>query len=765
MGCKRRGEVKGSFSDKLRLVSFKFYCSEYKPQKKLSLMEADFPQFSAFSSNGNTVRVESAAAGSISRCIESASPGTTVIIPAGEYCESLVIDKAIKVEGEGEVTLTASPGKDTVIVSGTGCVVRGIRIQPGNAQSASPVNFLKGSALFENCTISAQYMPPIVVHQEGSLYFAACSITSEEAAIMYIGNRVCAEFAGCVISSPRTVGIIATGDSKVRMLSNTNLTKCGDSGLILMDRATLHMDGCVVSENGGDAIELNTTSKANRIANSAIGNNTHAAVNCNGSGSLKIENCALSNGAMGLFATNDFQVEGVSCEICDFKESALVCATRKASISLLGGRLHGNCLLGIIADYNGTVTCDRVKIDEIPTTGASVTRGSVMTFMQCAFENIGAAAIEAHDDATLQLTGCQLATIKEIGIQIQNNVRGFIKETEIMACEVVGVHYVDNAAEFQFEQCKFTRCSGNAVHVKNTTVPFINCEFSENAAAGVEGRSSNTKSKFVGCTFAYNSSGVTLSEGCGGRFENCRFCNNQTTGAALTQALGLEFDTCEFSANGVGLVAGEGAELSCSKCQFVQNAAHGCQIGGADSDCRFTECVMTGQVQGSGVIVLDNGTANFTQCHIYQNYANNVTVQQEGRAVFVQCDLYQSTAGIGTFVTLNGSVQMTACAIHDEAQSGIVVSEGGNCTCEGSEIARCSGCGVYLLQGNQGTFTKNKVHDNGPTGFQVMEGSPSILENEIYSHEMYAINIAPSADPQVIGNVFKDNGVIDVNRE
>ena len=223
----------------------------------------DFPPFGPFQASGNQVRVDSSSSGSITRCIESAAPGTTIIIPQGEYRESLVIDKEVTIQGEGEVVITASPGKDTITLNASNCVIRGIHVKPGISQSASPVNFLKGNAMFESCTITSDYMPPIVVHQEGNLYFAACSITSDEAAIMYVGNRVHVEFSGCVISSPHTVGIIANGSSQVRMLNNTNVTKCGDSGLIFMDMAAIHMEGCVLSENGGDAIELNTKATTN----------------------------------------------------------------------------------------------------------------------------------------------------------------------------------------------------------------------------------------------------------------------------------------------------------------------------------------------------------------------------------------------------------------------------------------------------------------------------------------------------------------------
>ena len=351
------------------------------------MASSDFPSLPTFEENGSVLTVDPNEPNAIGACIQRAPEGSIIMIPAGEYKECLTIEKNIQLIGNGEVFLTASSPTDSFTVNAR-VYVKNIQIKPGSSQCSSAINLLAGCAVFESCTISSPFMPPIITHDDGYLYINTCTITSTEAAVMFASKKVKVEFQKCDISSPQTVGIIASEDSQIRMIS-TKLQNCGDSGIIILDRASLQMENSNVEGNGGDAIELNTQSQNNTIVATAIKNHEKgSALNCSGSGHLTISNCEISACTAGILAGNGFNVEASNNAISNVTKSALVCATNGSTITLNGDNLSGQCLLAIISDSKSQVLATNVNINNIESTGSSVTGGSKLAFTQCTFNKM-----------------------------------------------------------------------------------------------------------------------------------------------------------------------------------------------------------------------------------------------------------------------------------------------------------------------------------------------------------------------------------------
>jgi parallel beta-helix repeat protein len=465
-------------------------------------------------------------------------------------------------------------------------------------------------------------------------------------------------------------------------------------------------------------------------------------------------------------------------------ESALISATEGSKITLNGDVLSNEGIggdeapeeedanagdasrLGINSDSKSTVNCEGVRIASLSKTGCSVTGNSVLTFNNSTFEHIGECAIEAHDGAQLELTSCQFQSIGCIGVLIQKNVRGFLRQTNVTGCEIVGVHYIDNKSEFLFDGCQISQNAGTGVNLRGTSVPFTNCLFNENGGPGVEIRGSGTSPRFDACVFQANQLGISLSEGASPVFLNSTIKENKDAGIELTGGRG-EFESCLIEGNVEGgIFASEQAVAKFKSCSITNNSKVGAQVDNQGTDISFEACDISLQSgsPGVGVTVNSQAVCRFNGCAIHENAGIQIQVIGDGKTVITGCQIYQSTTiGVGVNIS-KGLAEITSSTLYGETQGSIIIGEDGECTCSACDISQSGIACVTFLPGSRGNFSKNNIHSTASIGISVKAGTPSIVENTIENHEQYGIHIEAGAEPQVIDNVFNNNGVMDVFR-
>jgi hypothetical protein len=767
------------------------------------MADEPFPACPTFPDNTTNISVQGHGADAITRCIQAAAQGSTILIPAGTYTESLVIDKQVALQGpeNGEVTLYASPGRDVLTLSSRHVVFRNLTLEPGSSQCSSVVNVQSGIAVFDNCKIKSSYLPPIATDRTGSLYFSNCVIESVESAIAYVGNDVNVEFANCLLSAVQAVGVVAGDRSHVR-LSDTQLKSCGDTALIIEDNATLECYTGSISDNAGNAIELWTASTDNVIEGVTISDHKQgAAINGIGGGALDISGAEIKNCKGGIIATQGFSVrshdnsfsgpslageeeepneEEAEVEPAEAKaegeKAPLIAATDGAEISLEQDQLSGDCKLGIIAMSNSKIECTDVTILQIGT-GCSVTGGATLTFQgsegrQCSFQGVYQCAVEAHDNATLQLSGCKFEEVGEIGIFIQNGVRGYVKDTELLLCHIVGIHYVNNDEEFEFERCTIKECgdgtSGfNGVNVKNTTITFTQCSFSQCPAdqsgedangSGVEVRGDEetpTKVTFSDCTFDHNINGVLAGEGSEVSIEGGSFEKN-TVGLSITGGT-VHVSNCTLKENSEAAIWSDTqAEATVTSSTLSASDKVCVNAEGQDTKVSLTKCTVENARAGPGVWAKDHADVRLTGCTITGNKRANIEVTSAATVTVERGEINKSVDGIGIWVKGQSTLaSLTGTTLTDEKQSAVLVEQDGKCSCDECDISRCDVAGICLQEGSLGSFTQNKIHDCR-VGVQVNGGSATISANKISKIAVYGIFIAQGAEPVVTDNVFEE---------
>jgi parallel beta-helix repeat protein len=125
-----------------------------------------------------------------------------------------------------------------------------------------------------------------------------------------------------------------------------------------------------------------------------------------------------------------------------------------------------------------------------------------------------------------------------------------------------------------------------------------------------------------------------------------------------------------------------------------------------------------------------------------------------------------SGKGIGVKVMGAGTkAKFTEVTFSGEALSAVLIGQQASCELSKCDISECGTCGICIQTGGAGSITGNTIHDIQCVGVQVDGGTPSIQKNEITACGTYGVHICSGAEPQVIDNIFRDNGTLDVNRE
>jgi hypothetical protein len=509
---------------------------------------------------------------------------------------------------------------------------------------------------------------------------------------------------------------------------------------------------------------------------------------------LTLANSQIHDNQSGIILSEKFSIDCHNNEISqilgDESDSPLIDVNDQSIATFESDVFSGNCLVAISARSGSSVSCTRVTIQDI-NAGITVSEGSSLRLKSTTFQNIRQSAIMAHDGAVLEISEqCSIDNCESIGLIIQNDVRGFVKDCSISGCAVIGAHAINNSQPFVFERCSIGQSLGNgvafkSVSVKSTDCKFIECKRPEDGEFGVELREANTTITFSRCSFNGCDSGLVISEG-KGIATNCKFEDNDY-GLSVYNGGKSQIKDCGFSRNGTGAtVSGSSGEFSgcnftehreiafwadsgadgnviksvVTKSQKVGICIEG-QVGEKVTEFTFTDCKVIGTTETAGIGVKENGVVHLKSCTVSETKTANVEVQSRGKVDLESCNLSNSQQGVGLQVMGEGSrVEARKCTIGKQKLSGVLLESGA-----WGKISECDTCGVCIRAGCDGELTRNRIHDMATVGIQVEGGTPSIVENQIRNCKTYGIHIVAGAEPQVIDNEFQGSGSGDVNRE
>jgi hypothetical protein len=315
-------------------------------------------------------------------------------------------------------------------------------------------------------------------------------------------------------------------------------------------------------------------------------------------------------------------------------------------------------------------------------------------------------SIEGGDGSVLVADGCKTGSINGIVFSHSGT-----DAPDPGASPVVSVI----ASKVNFDDCVFEKGKGTGVHLVSATSNFKKCESRRNGAHGYLVQSSSAK------------------------LEDCLAESNGNDGLrAFGSGCSVETDETASKRNGdTGMVAENGARISASQTDSLENSENGVAVLGADSEAVWR-----------GGIIKDNGVS----------FRGGVVSDSE-------------RGGQGVVVEKDGALfSATDTLIADNRKAGVVMKYPKS----NSNLIRCRvktnrGMGGVIIYGSASTTLRiegGEITDSHEEGLVISgEGfRPSIEGIRIQGSTLFGLSVFEKAEPQLRGCVIERNGQGPIDR-
>lgn len=380
--------------------------------------------------------------------LRQAEPGARILVLPGTYRESVLLDKAVTLVGEGHPD-------DTVIEGIHGPAVRAsaevglerltLRVAEGDAPA---LEVLSARCALQDCALSGAESPAAhvaagasarfgrchlealgerVIRVDGELAFEETRIHGGNRAGLHMGPGARAVLQGGLFEDGPGVGLLLEAGAQAslegvavsgRMLgaveleSDTRLEarRCQFresrfAGVLALERGAVLMEGCTCSGHLGAGLHLAGGSSVQARDCLFRGNGGYG-VSVQAQGLANLEACEIAdNGPAGLLIQTGATAQLRSCRILDGRGAGVVCEAHGRGV-LEGCEIAGNARTGASVSPGGSLLLVRCVIRDGQDTGLLLFQDAEATLEQCVVHrNARAGILLARDAADPVLRG------------------------------------------------------------------------------------------------------------------------------------------------------------------------------------------------------------------------------------------------------------------------------------------------------------------------------------------------------------------------
>lgn len=220
-----------------------------------------------------------AAFAEIDDAVAHAEDGDRVIVRPGTYRRPVVVDRAIRLEGDGPVaTIRLRPvGGEALGVAVSGATVSGLDICPGDVgndgDAWSAVAVHDASVTIQDCVLSSHLGATVWVGGPSSrTVLRRCSLDGGSQNAVWVVEEGRAELEACEVIGHRWP-MSVTGEHTSLTIRDSVIMDNRDDGVGATDGATLVMERTTVARNAGHGILLGDATPASRIEDCTVEEN------------------------------------------------------------------------------------------------------------------------------------------------------------------------------------------------------------------------------------------------------------------------------------------------------------------------------------------------------------------------------------------------------------------------------------------------------------------------------------------------------------
>lgn len=410
----------------------------------------------------------------ISEALKYVTAGGKIVVEAGVYKESIVLDRQIEIEavaGPGE-TIIESVGAPCIIMRAAQASIKGFTIRHlgrTTDKAEAGVHVPQGDFTLENCRISSGAAGPgsagiYVRGAETRLQLSRCIIRDCGCNGISFGDKSKGVVEACIISGCSWACVAISGGSDP-VFRRCKIHNGKQAGLFVYSNGRGTVEDCDIYGNALAGVEIKEGgAPLLRRCRLYEGKQSGIYVHTNGSGT--IEDCDVyANEKSGVIISEAGSPTIRRCKMRDCKGSGLLVHTNGRGVAE-DCEMSGNGVAGVEVKGGGDPLVQRCKIHDGRQGGIWVHTAGGGTFEECDVWGNALAGVEVRDNGDPVMRACRIHDGLQSGIRFHTNGKGTVERCDISSNRFAGIS-VDDAAAW-IRGCKINKNGTYAVHVGAT---------------------------------------------------------------------------------------------------------------------------------------------------------------------------------------------------------------------------------------------------------------------------------------------------------
>jgi hypothetical protein len=571
----------------------------------------------------------------INAAVRAAVDGSTVMVAAGSYPESVTLDRDVTIVAESAdavVELVATGGPALVVRSGN-ATVRGLVIR-GSDPAGVAVAVEDGALAMENCEITTGrveaggWARPTLLH---------CRIHGCTGAGLHAIGDAQVLVAQSTVEDINGAGIVLAQSSSAE-ISGTTISRISGQGLYLRDAARAVLENCDIAETGaagvateggirlvlrssrlrdltGDGLYIvGGATATGRPSSTVDGPTAEEAPDDAGAHPVELVDCTITRvGGNGLLTGDGADVLARQCEVRS-PGKAGVCGTGTGILHLTDCRIAESTSTGLVMRGSTRLRAIDCTVTGTGANGLFLSDESASVLTRCTVAQSGFTAVHLSAAATADLADCTVTATPEHGIRVTE--RGVLRITG-----------------GTIEQ---TQMSG--VHLEGTSDATVSGLTISDAGIGIRVEETPHRPLFEECVINRTSqSGLEAGPGTSPTVRGCRVTSSGTAGIFLDRESRAVLERCQISdVNGSGIVVWTRAIPAIRGTTVTQCRKNGIylapQAGGTLEDCTVSATDYAALYVGTGATPL------FRRCRIV-DVEHDLSLADGAAPEFEECDV------------------------------------------------------------------------------------------------------------------------------
>lgn len=525
----------------------------------------------------------------ISAAIESAIPGSRIVVRPGLYAEGLLIDKPLAIVGDGAVTdiIIEATRADCILMNTDSALVRGLTLRGRSGSEGNKfyaVDIPQGKLVLEDCHITNDSLPSVAIHgNKANPTLRRCEITKGQSIGIMIYDHGQGTIQDCNIFG-NVKGEIAIADSGNPTIRRCKIHDGQEEGIWIGENGRGTIEDCDIFANNQAGITI--VKNANpTIRRCKIHHGKQAGILVFEYGQGILEECDIFANSKAGIEIKDYGNPIIrDCKIHD-EEIAAIAIHNYAQSKIIGAEIFRNKEAGILIFESGNPQIQQCQIHHNLGGAILILQEGKGTLENCYIYHNQEEGISIGSESNPTIINCQVYDNQASGIYVHENAQGTIETCDIFNNANAGIAIVA-ASNPIIRRCRIRQGQQGGIFIYNNGKGLIEeCDIFGNAKTGIEvrGLSNPTVQK---CQIHDNqASGIIVCENGQGLFTKCNIYSNNYSGVIIQEEGNPVIRECYINRNKYEAVwVVKNGKGTVENCDLTNNVRGAWDI---DSGCRI----------------------------------------------------------------------------------------------------------------------------------------------------------------------------------